>query len=162
MLTCGGRAVPIAGEAVRWSAGASSVSAIRIDGERLRLTVASNALPDSTSPVVALATAGGLGALLLTLGITLVRRARHGARGGRAAAGGGPLGGAAVKLFYSYAHEDEGLRDELEKHLAMLERQGLLETWHDRRIVAGETREEAIDENLERADIILLLVSADF
>lgn len=41
-------------------------------------------------------------------------------------------------LFFSYSHRDETLRDQLETHLAMLKRQGFIETWHDRRITAGE------------------------
>jgi len=43
-----------------------------------------------------------------------------------------------------------------------LQREGLINAWHDRKIEAGEEWLQAIDENLERADIILLLVSADF
>jgi internalin A len=43
-----------------------------------------------------------------------------------------------------------------------LQRQGLLKTWHDRKIEAGAEWKQKIDDNLERADIILLLVSADF
>jgi len=42
-----------------------------------------------------------------------------------------------VKLFYSYSHKDEALRDELETHLSGLKRQGLIEGWHDRKIAAG-------------------------
>jgi internalin A len=68
----------------------------------------------------------------------------------------------AVRLFYSYSHKDERLRDQLETHLKLLQREGLVETWHDRKIEAGEEWKQRIDENLERADIILLLVSADF
>jgi internalin A len=68
----------------------------------------------------------------------------------------------AVELFYSYSHKDETLRNELETHLKLLQRQGLIETWHDRKIEAGEEWKRKIDENLERADIILLLISADF
>ncbi len=68
----------------------------------------------------------------------------------------------AKKLFYSYSHKDEAFRDELETHLKLLQRQGVIETWHDRRILAGEEWEGAIDENLNRANIILLLISADF
>ncbi len=68
----------------------------------------------------------------------------------------------AVRLFYSYSHKDETLRNELETHLKLLQRQGLLETWHDRQIEAGAEWKQKIDDNLERADIILLLVSADF
>ena len=32
-----------------------------------------------------------------------------------------------VKLFFSYAHEDEALRDKLAKHLKLLERQNVIE-----------------------------------
>jgi internalin A len=67
-----------------------------------------------------------------------------------------------VRLFYSYSHKDENLRNELETHLKLLQRQGLIETWHDRKIEAGDEWKRKIDENLERADIILLLISADF
>jgi hypothetical protein len=65
-------------------------------------------------------------------------------------------------VFFSYSHKDEGLRDQLETHLSMLKRQGFIETWHDRRIAAGEAFGSAIGENLERADVVLLLVSPDF
>lgn len=67
-----------------------------------------------------------------------------------------------ASLFFSYCHVDERLRDQLEVHLAMLKRDGLIETWHDRRIVAGSNLDETISEQLEQADVILLLVSADF
>ena len=67
-----------------------------------------------------------------------------------------------AKLFFSYSHKDEGLRDELEIHLAMLKRQGVIETWHDRRIIAGDPLDHEIDANLETADVILLLLSPDF
>ena len=67
-----------------------------------------------------------------------------------------------IELFYSYSHKDESLRDELETHLALLSRQELIEQWHDRRIDAGQEWAGKIDENLNRADIILLLVSAYF
>jgi len=67
-----------------------------------------------------------------------------------------------VRLFISYSHKDENLRLELQTHLKLLQRQGIIDAWDDRRIAAGEEWKEKIDENLERADIILLLISADF
>jgi hypothetical protein len=67
-----------------------------------------------------------------------------------------------IRLFFSYAHQDEALRDELEKHLTGLRHQGIIEMWHDRRIGAGEEWAAKIDSNLQTADVILLLVSADF
>ncbi len=68
----------------------------------------------------------------------------------------------AVKLFISYAHQDEALRAELDAHLKLLQRIGLVQKWDDRLLKPGEEWRKGIDENLERADIILLLVSADF
>jgi len=68
----------------------------------------------------------------------------------------------ALRVFFSYSHKDERLRDELETHLKILERRGLIATWHDRQIAAGEEWKGEIDENLERAEIVLLLVSAAF
>lgn len=67
-----------------------------------------------------------------------------------------------VSLFYSYAHEDEQLRDELSGHLKILERRGLLASWHDREIRAGEDWHSRIDQALQMSDIVLLLVSTDF
>jgi hypothetical protein len=64
-------------------------------------------------------------------------------------------------VFFSYSHHDEHMRDELEKHLAVLKRQGLVETWHDRRILAGNGLKEEIDQNLIESNLILLLVSPD-
>jgi hypothetical protein len=67
-----------------------------------------------------------------------------------------------VVLFFSYSHRDESLRDELEIHLSSLKRQGVIETWHDRRIGAGKEFDSEISEHLESAQIILLLVSPYF
>lgn len=67
-----------------------------------------------------------------------------------------------ISLFYSYSHCDEHYRNELAKHLKLLERKGILTCWHDRRISPGNEWKGEIDENLKSADIILLLVSPDF
>lgn len=66
------------------------------------------------------------------------------------------------RVFFSYCHADEDLRNQLEKQLAILKRQGVIETWHDRCIGAGEELDRAISAELESCYIILLLVSADF
>lgn len=65
-------------------------------------------------------------------------------------------------VFFSYSHKDEALRDQLETHLALLKNQGLIESWHDRRISAGSEVDDSISAAMERANVILLLVSADF
>jgi hypothetical protein len=67
-----------------------------------------------------------------------------------------------ANVFFSYSHKDEALRNELEVHLSMLKREGLIEAWHDRRIAAGEDIHSEISSALEKADIVLLLVSAHF
>ena len=67
-----------------------------------------------------------------------------------------------ISLFYSYAHKDEHLRKQLEIHLSNLKHQGKIQAWHDREIMPGSSWADEIDENLEKADIILLLISPDF
>ena len=75
---------------------------------------------------------------------------------------GGVENSCEVKVFFSYSHEDRKMRDELEKHLIMLKRKGIISTWHDKEILAGSDFSKQIDENLLEADIILLLISIDF
>lgn len=67
-----------------------------------------------------------------------------------------------IALFYSYAHEDERFREELEKHLSLLRRNGVIREWSDRKIGAGIEWKDSIDTQVERAQVILLLISADF
>jgi TIR domain len=69
---------------------------------------------------------------------------------------------APLSIFISYAHEDEPLRQQLESHLSLLRRQGWIADWHDRQILAGGEWARAIDQHLETASIILLLISPDF
>src|SRR6516164_5345067 len=67
-----------------------------------------------------------------------------------------------VKIFFCYAHEDEALLNKLKAHLKPLQRQELIDTWHDRDISAGAEWEAEIKKQLETADILLLLISPDF
>src|SRR5215813_6487788 len=67
-----------------------------------------------------------------------------------------------IRIFYSYAQNDEALVDELEKHLSILKRQGHITAWDKRNISAGTEWSSAIHKNLHAADIILLIISADF
>lgn len=67
-----------------------------------------------------------------------------------------------VQVFFSYSHKDEDLRNELETHLALLKRQGVISAWHDRRISAGNNIGMTISRELEDSGIVLLLVSANF
>jgi tetratricopeptide (TPR) repeat protein len=67
-----------------------------------------------------------------------------------------------VKIFFCYAHEDELLLNKLKSHLIPLQRTGLIDIWHDRDISAGTDWGQRIKEQLNSAQIILLLVSPDF
>jgi tetratricopeptide (TPR) repeat protein len=67
-----------------------------------------------------------------------------------------------LRVFCSYSRKDEEHLNDLRDWLRGLERQGFIESWHDREIVPGWEWEEAIDKNLRTADMILLLVSTPF
>ncbi len=67
----------------------------------------------------------------------------------------------ALDVFISYSPEDETLRQQLEEQLVRLRGEGLLGTWHDRRIT-GEQWRGWSDRDLISADLVLLIVSAPF
>jgi hypothetical protein len=68
----------------------------------------------------------------------------------------------AFKVFCSYSARDEAFRIELEKHLSLMRREKLVDSWHFRKITAGDEWKNTIDTRLEAADVILLLISSDF
>ena len=67
-----------------------------------------------------------------------------------------------IHIFYSYAQRDESLVKELENHLSALKRQGHITAWRKRNISAGTEWSSETNKNLNTADIILLIISADF
>ncbi len=67
-----------------------------------------------------------------------------------------------LTLFYSYADEDEKLCKELEKHLHILQREGIIAGWHRRKILPGEDQDLINTQQFSSAQIILLLISPDF
>lgn len=69
---------------------------------------------------------------------------------------------APIEIFFSYSHKDEDMRDQLANHLSLMKKQGLIKAWHDREITAGREWEGEINQNLNKAKIILLLISANF
>jgi hypothetical protein len=58
-----------------------------------------------------------------------------------------------IEVFFSYAHEDEGLMNEVRRQLAIHERPGYIIKWHDRQIPPGDEWKGQIDERLNRAEI---------
>lgn len=69
---------------------------------------------------------------------------------------------APIKVFVSYSHKDEALKNELYDQLASLKRSGLIQPWQDRDLEAGSEWNEEIAAQLEAAGIVLLLVSPGF
>src|SRR5579859_6137179 len=75
--------------------------------------------------------------------------------------GEGALNGP-VEVFYSYAPRDAAMREELERYLSTLRRQGRIVEWHVGKLEVGGERARAVEEHLNRAALILLLISANF
>jgi CHAT domain/TIR domain len=67
-----------------------------------------------------------------------------------------------VRVFVAASPDDEIYRDELAVHLNLMVRQGLLTLWHYGKIDPGQEIEVQFFENLEGADVILLLLSPSF
>lgn len=67
-----------------------------------------------------------------------------------------------LKVFLSYAHKDEDIKEELDNHLSALKRSDKISTWNDRELPAGAEWDKTIKAELENADIVLLLISKDF
>lgn len=68
----------------------------------------------------------------------------------------------AISAFISYSHADQQLKDQLIKHLVPLRRLGLINSWHDGEIKPGDAWDREIARNLDKARIIILLISIDF
>ena len=67
-----------------------------------------------------------------------------------------------LNIFISYCHLDEDNIKEFKKHMSPLNGNNSIEFWHDRKIIAGQSFQDEIDNNLENADIICLFISANF
>ena len=65
-------------------------------------------------------------------------------------------------VFISYSHKDEKWKDRLVAHLGVLQEQGLLEVWEDRQIAAGDDWLPEIEKAINKAQIAILMVSANF
>lgn len=66
-----------------------------------------------------------------------------------------------IVLFVSYSHKDEKLRQELQGDLEPL-RDGSVRAWYDGKILPGDAIDPEVQQHLDEAHIILLLVSRDF
>ncbi|MCB0476279.1 MAG: toll/interleukin-1 receptor domain-containing protein [Flavobacteriaceae bacterium] len=66
------------------------------------------------------------------------------------------------KIFISGSSDDQEWKDELLKHLSVLEKEGELEVWHDGKISAGDDRTSIIQRAISTSQIAVLLISPDF
>jgi len=69
---------------------------------------------------------------------------------------------APLKVFISYAHEDDKHRIALGEQLAPLIRNGTFTVWHDRCLSGGQEWAGQIDQHLAESQIVLLLLSRHF
>ncbi len=67
-----------------------------------------------------------------------------------------------VSLFLSCSHKDELFARRLQTHLEILIREGLIDSWYDARITPGHEGGREVSKAMEAAQIILLLISADY
>jgi hypothetical protein len=67
-----------------------------------------------------------------------------------------------INVFYAYAKQDEEFRIQLEKHLSLLQRQGIISSWYFRKLTGGDEWRGKIDHQINNSPIILLLISSDF
>jgi len=66
------------------------------------------------------------------------------------------------KIFISYNHKDQPFLERLMVHLKPLEKQGLIDTWVDTKLLAGDKWKAEIETALKNAKVGILLISADF
>src|SRR6516162_2964986 len=67
-----------------------------------------------------------------------------------------------LEIFFSYAHEDEDLMNDVRRQLIVYERNGRILKWHDRMISPGAEWRERIDSRPEAAQVVLLFMSPHF
>lgn len=67
-----------------------------------------------------------------------------------------------AKVFISYSHKDGEWLERVQKHLRVLERDGLVEVWDDTKLQAGTQWREEINNFLGSAGVAILLISVNF
>ncbi len=65
-------------------------------------------------------------------------------------------------IFISYSHKDEEWKDKLLRHLKVLELEGHITLWDDRKLNVGDQLFSIINEKLNSSNIAVLLITADF
>jgi small GTP-binding protein len=95
-------------------------------------------------------------------GFAPLREAMHAQWEQTLAVNNGDDDGSPLKIFISYAHEDEEFKDALVTMLTGLQRRGVIDAWEDRRISPGDEWHNSIQDAMNDCDVALLLVSPDY
>ena len=67
-----------------------------------------------------------------------------------------------LKVFITYSHKNRKEKNKLITCLDVMRQEGLIDIWHDNKILAGDTwKKEIFSTNLPELDLLLYLVSAD-
>ena len=67
-----------------------------------------------------------------------------------------------IEVFISSSEDDEKFKKQLETHLTMLRRDGIIRPWHSQQVELGQEWEQETANHIDSAQIILLLVSPSF
>lgn len=67
-----------------------------------------------------------------------------------------------TKVFISYSHADRMWLERLKRHLRPLVREGRLDCWDDTHIQPGDDWQQEIRNALDKAQVAVLLISANF
>ncbi len=67
-----------------------------------------------------------------------------------------------LRLFLSYSHKDQKYVEKLRQALKPSERNGVIQSWYDGEITAGEEWKPLIEQRLREADIVVCQLSMDF
>lgn len=70
--------------------------------------------------------------------------------------------GKTCSIFLSFADEDSVFAEELDKHLAPLQRRGIISVWDRRKLIPGQSRTDAVEQHIQSANLILFIVSVDY
>lgn len=70
--------------------------------------------------------------------------------------------GKAINCFISYSHKDKDMYEKFKVHLKNTARRYSISEWYDGMISPGEEIDKAISSNINKADIIFLLISPNY
>jgi hypothetical protein len=69
-----------------------------------------------------------------------------------------------LRIYYSYSQSDmdSEFLEMLDNHLSLLEKNGIIESWHKKKLLPGDLLSKEVDQHFEKANIILSLISIEY